>query len=99
MKKGWSIFWVLFLLVSFPAFGQENEIKMLSNETAFWMVKSGSVSKVAVVDFLDLQGSLLEIPQGEKRGSSVKKEEDTGRCNDVPTRSDLFNFQPWNLYI
>ena len=61
MKKGWSIFWVLFLLVSFPAFGQENEIKMLSNETAFWMVKSGSVSKVAVVDFLDLQGSMTEL--------------------------------------
>jgi hypothetical protein len=61
MKKGWSIFLVLFLLVSFPALGQESEIKMLSNETAFWMVKSGSVSKVAVVDFLDLQGSMTEL--------------------------------------
>jgi TolB-like protein len=61
MKRGGSIFFVLLFMVSSPAFGQEKEIKMLSNETAFWMVKSGSVSKVAVVDFLTLQDSATEL--------------------------------------
>ena len=37
---------------------------------------------------------LQEIPKGEKRVSSVKEEEDIGRFNDVPNRSNLFDFQP-----
>lgn len=61
MKRIGYIFFLLLFMVSSPALGQEKEIKMLSNETAFWMVKSGSVSKVAVVDFLTLQGSATEL--------------------------------------